>query len=290
MLITKFDLYRTEWLDLVFTNRNKNYGAYELRQTYASTLLKSMGIGFFGVGAALAIVLYAARPAIEQAVSIVEPKDKETPVNITKIKPPVKVEPPVEITTPAAAPVTPAAAAPRVKTNAIPTEVVADDLPTVDPPKISELTAAIGPQNQDGITGVENLSGANGTGDATAKGMGTGMGEGAGTDNGVYNFNAIEVLPEPVGGAQAWSKFLQKHLRYPAVAEREGLNGRVLISFIVEKDGKLTDFKVDRGAGFGFDEEALRVLKMAPAWRPGIQNGRPVRVKYTIPINFRAPE
>lgn len=71
------------------------------------------------------------------------------------------------------------------------------------------------------------------------------------------------------------------------MAADEHVQGRVWLSFIIEKDGKLSNIKVDRGIGFGTEEEALRVLKMAPAWRPGIQNGQPVRVKYNIPINFQ---
>lgn len=152
------------------------------------------------------------------------------------------------------------------------------------------LPALSGSTQIDGPVGGDNTAAGTGT-DLTGTGIETGTGDGGGgTGNGVYDFNAIEVLPEPVGGKEAWSKFLQKNLRYPGAAEREGMNGRVFLSFIIEKDGRLTDIKVERGAGFGFDEEALRVLKMAPAWKPGIQNGRPVRVKYTIPINFRAPE
>ena len=97
-------------------------------------------------------------------------------------------------------------------------------------------------------------------------------------------------MPEPVGGAAAWNKFLSKNLRFPAVAQEEGVGGRVYLSFIIEKDGSLSNITVDKAAGHGFDEEALRVLKLAKAWKPGMQNGQPVRVKYSIPISFQAPD
>jgi len=97
-------------------------------------------------------------------------------------------------------------------------------------------------------------------------------------------------MPAPIGGMDAWSKFLNKNLRFPYEAQQDGVSGKVFLSFIIEKDGHLSDISVVRAAGHGFDEEALRVLKLAKAWKPGIQNGQPVRVKYTIPINFQAPE
>jgi protein TonB len=93
-------------------------------------------------------------------------------------------------------------------------------------------------------------------------------------------------MPEPIGGAAAWSKFLMKNMKYPDMAVDQHISGAVWVSFIVEADGKLSNFKILRGAGYGMDEEALRVLKMAPAWKPGIQNGQPVRVSYNIPIRF----
>jgi len=65
------------------------------------------------------------------------------------------------------------------------------------------------------------------------------------------------------------------------------IQGKVWVSFIIEADGKLSNFKIERGVGYGLDEEALRVLKLAPAWKPGIQNGHAVRVQYNIPINFQ---
>jgi protein TonB len=93
-------------------------------------------------------------------------------------------------------------------------------------------------------------------------------------------------MPEPYGGAAGWTKFLQKNLKYPPEASEKGIGGRVSVSFVIEKDGHLSSIMINRGAGFGMDEEALRVLKLCRAWKPGVQNGQPVRVRYIIPINF----
>jgi protein TonB len=79
---------------------------------------------------------------------------------------------------------------------------------------------------------------------------------------------------------------LQKNIRYPAIARENSTQGKVIISFVCEKDGSLTDVKVARGIGDGCDEEAMRVIKASPHWTPGVQNGRKVRVAYNVPISF----
>ena len=99
-------------------------------------------------------------------------------------------------------------------------------------------------------------------------------------------FTAVEQEPEFPGGLTTFSKFLSQNIVYPKDASLQGIHGRVMISFVVEMDGSLSDIKVVRGIGGGCDEEALRVMKMCPKWRPGIQNGHTVRVAYTVPIAF----
>ena len=99
-------------------------------------------------------------------------------------------------------------------------------------------------------------------------------------------FTSVEQVPGFPGGLQAFYTFLGKNIRYPATARKNKTQGRVIISFIVEKDGSITNVKIVRGIGDGCDEEAARVLNISPKWSPGIQNGKPVRVAYTVPIAF----
>jgi len=99
-------------------------------------------------------------------------------------------------------------------------------------------------------------------------------------------FTAVEQVPEFPGGLSAFEEFLSKNIRYPQEARDKNVQGRVIISFIVEDDGTLTNFKVSRSVGSGTDEEAVRVLAMSPKWSPGLQNGHKVRVAYSVPINF----
>ncbi|WP_114941111.1 M56 family metallopeptidase [Mucilaginibacter endophyticus] len=99
-------------------------------------------------------------------------------------------------------------------------------------------------------------------------------------------FTAVEQVPEFKGGINAFGKFLATNIRYPKDAREKNIQGRVVATFVVEKDGSLSDFKVLRGIGYGCDEEAIRVLKLSPEWKPGTQNGRAVRVQYSVPISF----
>jgi protein TonB len=273
MLITKFDLYKAEWLDLVFDHRNKNYGAYELRQNYGRTMAKSMGIAFAAVALlSVATIVFKAKP---------KPLDRSTIIEVTLNpsipKPPVEAKPKQPDPPAAAQPQKPAA---PVETKTFTNPHIVPTNPPTDPPTIDELKNV--------AIGTEDVKGTTGTGNVVTPVEGTPGGAGK-SDETVYNANGggLEFMPEPVGGAASWAKFLQKNLRFPAVAQEQGVSGRVFLSFIIEKDGSLSNIKVDRGAGYGFDEEALRVLKLAKAWKPGVQNGQNVRVKYNIPINFQ---
>jgi TonB family protein len=103
----------------------------------------------------------------------------------------------------------------------------------------------------------------------------------------LYDLGNVELAPEYQGGQKALSKFLGSRLRYPVRARENKVQGKVYIGFIVEKNGSLSDFKVVRGIGGGCDEEAIRVLKLSPIWKPGYANGKPVRTSYTLPITFQ---
>ena len=110
---------------------------------------------------------------------------------------------------------------------------------------------------------------------------------GSGSVNNEPIFTNVEVLPGFSGGLNAFGKFLAANLRYPAIARENNIQGRVFLSFVVEKDGGLSNIKVARGIGGGCDEEAVRVIAISPKWNPGMQNGKAVRVSYTVPVFFQ---
>jgi periplasmic protein TonB len=268
MLISKFDLYKTEWLELVFDNRNKAYGAYELRQHNSRTMLTAMGIAIVGISVPLIIIGALFKPVAVPIPLLI----RVIPVNNFVIEHPAIAQPHQPRTHVSPPPVSTAPITMR-----IPVPVAIVPPATIQPTTHADLDPGV-------ITGPTS----------TTINGGTVPGGGSGTSGATDNPGnepvstvGLQRMPEPYGGAGAWGKFLGKNLKYPEMAVDQHMQGKVWVSFIVEKDGRLSNIVVDRGAGYGMDEEALRVLKMSPAWKPGIQNGQPVRVRFNIPINFQ---
>lgn len=269
MFGSKIDLFKKEWLDVVFAKKNKNYGAYELRQTSAANTTKSLLIA-----SAIYILLFLA-PKIYALISGVLPEpppEKVTEVIMQDpppINPEVKTPPPVE---------PPPAREDQVK---FPPPIVKPDNEVRDeePPKLEELKVA-----SPGQKTVE--------GDPTADIVQiVTAGEGPKQavvveDTQVYNFQSMENPPQYPGGMDKFYKAIGDALRYPQLAADNNIQGSVLVSFTIEKDGSLTEPSVTRKLGYGLDEEAIRVLRLSKRWNPGMQNGKPVRVKYNIPIKF----
>jgi len=267
MLISKFDLYKTEWLELVFDNRNKAYGAYELRQHNSRTMLTAMGIAIVGISVPLIIIGSLVKPVIT-ALPLVH----IIPISTIVVEHPHLAQP----------------HQPRSHVSPPPAQTSPANTPRLYVPVATPPPAVVQPTKADPDPGVIAGPPSNTIDAATTPGGGGGLpGTTTAPGNDPVPFSSLERMPEPYGGAGAWSKFLNKNLKYPEMAVDQHMQGKVWVSFIVEKDGRLSNIVVNRGAGYGMDEEALRVLKMAPAWKPGIQNGQPVRVRYNIPINFQ---
>jgi len=268
MLISKFDLYNPEWLELVFDDRNKDYGAYDLRHHYAGNVVRAMGITFLAIG------LLCGASIVFRGT----PRDTMIPVDLHQVIPVLPtVVPPVKHPDPVKPLRSDPPAQPITTTRDVPPVVVPD--PIAEKPVINtDVKGAIG---QVDVKGTAN------TGNVLPVDPNAGNGTTQAVDDGVHTLLGLDVMPEPVGGDKAWAKFLNKNLRFPYAAQEDGVSGKVILSFIIEKDGTLSNIVVDRAAGHGFDEEALRVLKLAKAWKPGMQNGQAVRVKYEIPINFQ---
>jgi protein TonB len=276
MLFSKFDVNRIEWLDLVFENRNQSYGAYVLRKESGNYLTKALLIAaFFFISTTVLLSTSFWRNKQDLTVSSAIDKPDEKVYEIEMIKEAKKPEPLVEAAT--------KTLVEDFKQIEYTTpNVVADNLVTTEPPTMEALaTAVIGTQTIEGTIG--NVINAPNTNTSTS---GTGNGEGVDSDV-VLNSGTVEQLPEFPGGMAAWNKFLSKNLRYPPIAQENVVMGRVTVSFVVEKNGEISAIKVLKGIGAGCDEEAIRVIKKSPMWKPGFQNGRAVRVSYVIPIVFQ---
>ena len=100
-------------------------------------------------------------------------------------------------------------------------------------------------------------------------------------------FQIVEEMPEYPGGEKKLLEYGGKSVKYPQIARESGIQGRVFVNFVIEPDGSVSNVKVLRGIGGGCDEEAMRVIKSMPKWKPGKQRGKAVRVTYTLPVNFK---
>ena len=107
-------------------------------------------------------------------------------------------------------------------------------------------------------------------------------------NNGI--FQVVEQLPEFPGGMAELMKYLQKNLRYPQICKEQGVQGRVIVQFVVNMDSTITDVNVIKSVNPHLDEEAVRVVSSMPKWVPGRQYGKPVRVRFTLPVTFRLPK
>jgi protein TonB len=261
----KLDLLKRQWIDIVFDGRNKAYGAYELRKENPKTTLRSLIIGAIIFGLAVSAPLI---------ISLIpEGKDDTTlDQKIVTIKMPPKEEKPKDLPPPPPPP-------PKqdqvkfVKPVVAKTEEI-----TEEPPKVEEI--------KDKKLGDETIKG-DPDAELTVEPVGNGPSQVVEEDNNIYNTAGIEVKPDFPGGLDKFYKFIGKNFQTP---EEEGLSGKIFVTFVVEKDGSLTDIKVLRDIGYGTGKEALRVLKSCPRWNPGEQNGKKVRVLYSLPITIQSAE
>lgn len=261
----KLDLFTRKWIDIVFEGRNKAYGAYQLRQESPKTTIRSFLIG------ALIFVLAVAAPLIADLIPDMSNKDEALDKKIVTVKLPPKEEQPKDLPPPPPPP-------PKVDQVKFVKPVVAKTEEVVEePPKVEEIKdKKLGDET---IKGDENAP-------LTVEPVGNGPSV-VEEDNTIYNTAGIEVKPDFPGGLEKFYKYVGKNFQVP---EEEGLKGKVFVTFVVEKDGSLTDIKVLRDIGYGTGKEAIRVLKSCPRWNPGEQNGKKVRVLYSLPISIQSAE
>ncbi len=272
--MSKIDLIDNNWVELVFEGKNKTYGAYQDRVRTGARNVKAMIIVFI----TLAIIIAAgyAKVAIENAM----PKKVtvETDVELSKLaqkkeakverKEPVKIELEQKVVEKVKSSVK--FTAPEIKKDE--DVVPEDELKSQD--DLAKTNTAIGSFDVKGNDEAEGEV-------LKAK-------EVIAEEKVVEQvFDVVEQMPQFPGGDAALFEYLSKNIKYPTIAEENGVQGRVIVTFVVEKDGSITDVKVVRSVDPSLDREASRVVKGMPHWIPGKQNGQAVRVKYTVPVTFR---
>jgi protein TonB len=264
----KLDIIKNQWLDIVFEGRNKIYGAYELRKSNGKTTVRALIIG------SIIFSFAVAAPLIASLLPDSSDDDANNDIKIATVKLPPKKE---EVKPNEPPPPPPPPKVDQVK-FVKPVVAKANEV-TEDPPKIEEL--------KDKKVGSETIKGDPDAVLTVDEPVGTGTAAVVEEDNQVYNTAGIEVKPDFPGGIDKFYKFVGNNYKTP---EEEGLKGKVYVTFVVEKDGSLTDIKVLRDIGYGTGAEAIRVLKKCPRWTPGEQNGKKVRVLYSLPITIQSAE
>jgi protein TonB len=258
-----------DFLDILFEGKNKEYGAYSLRREYDrrvrnATIIMLIFFALLSIG----VVAYT----IFNKEELMHPKKPVADINLENVDlkneppppppPPPPPQPPklmstIQYTTPVVVKneVKPEEQPPdmdQIKNQAISTKTLAGDVNGVDPNLVqSGGVVAAAPTNQ------------------------------------IYR--SVEQMPEFPGGEEALGLYLSNHIRYPAIARENGIQGTVFLQFVVNKDGSITDVKVlnNPAIGGGCEDEAMRVVKNMPKWRPGRQNGQSVPVYYNLPVRFR---
>jgi len=276
--MSMLDLRTASFNDIIFEGRNKQYGAYVLRQLYERHLARALAIGI-----SLSLLLISS-PLIKAwlfppMIVAVDPMVVPLIPEVVLITPPIDPVKPAGGAARAADPIVrpPAKAVPRVVPDSQVKPELKPEAPIVEP--VQPIVDAI----PGGVIG-----GKGHTEFGTIDGSGNSKDSGRIKDAGPAPvFLSAEVMPEFAGGQAALQRYMQKNLRYPPLALRNNIDGRVYISFTVQADGSIADVQVLKGLGFGTDEEAARVVKNMPAWTPGKQNKHPVAVRYTMPITFR---
>lgn len=254
----KLDLLKKEWLEVVFEGRNKLYGAYNLRKNNGKTTVRSFLIGG---------VIFTFLVSIPVLANLIPDSEDEVVLDqkITTVKLPPK-EIPKDLPPPPPPP-------PKVDQVKFVKPVVAKaEEVTEEPPKVEEI--------KEKKIGAETIKG-DPDAPLTVEPVSTGPSKVVEEDNSIYNSAGIEVKPEFPGGMSKFLNFIRNNYTAP---DEEGLKGRVIVSFVVEKDGSLTDIKVLKDIGYGTGAEAIRVLKKCPRWTPAEQNGKKVRCSYQLPI------
>jgi protein TonB len=265
--------------DIIFEGRNKEYGAYVLRRKYDRQLLLS------ALGGTILLLLIVFYPVIAGRLKALLAETEKDDLELKEVT--LAEVPPLDPdAVPPPPPPPPAAPPPKATIKFVPPvvkkdEEVQEEPEEVIPPDIPD-DVAISTKTQEGekVTGLEEV-----VEEAPPVEI---VEEKPKEDvNKVYTF--VEQQPEYPEGTAALLKWINSQLKYPAIARENGIEGTVYVEFVVEKTGAITDVLVKRGVPGGamLDEEATRVIKQMPAWKPGRQNGNPVRVRFTLPVKFK---
>lgn len=275
--MSKIDLISSDWVDLVFEGRNKAYGAYRLRKsTTKRNILAMVAVVILLVVAFIILTVknfvdeQRAKVAMTQVAELTNYKQPEKKAEVKQKKVEVEPERVVE----------------RVKSSIKFTAPVIKKDDEVKPDEeLKTQDELMSTKTAIGTFDVKGNDDANGEVLKAKEVIAEPEPPKHEEENKV--FDIVEQQPLFPGGHAALMKYLSENTKYPVVAQENGVQGRVTVQFVVEKDGSISDVHVLRGVDPSLDKEAVRVVKSMPRWTPGKQNGITVRVNYRVPVLFR---
>lgn len=269
----KIDINSREWIDLVFAGKNHDYGAYELRIHSNRRLLRAFLIAvtlFLTAISAPLLVRYVMRQQRDADLSV-------RSLSSIRLDHPKKSEQPI---------VSPAVAPPpalRSSIRFVPPVVKPDE-------EVAEAEDTFMTQQQalssKAAIGVVNYRGSDDVNAPIARSEDDVDWVGQTVSDSDEPFVIVEQMPEFPGGEKELIRFLSSNIHYPVIALENGIQGRVICEFVVNRSGDISNARVVKGVDPSLDAEALRLVNHMPAWKPGKQHGVPVRVRYTLPILF----
>jgi periplasmic protein TonB len=273
------EILKADLDDIVFAGRNQEYGAYVLRKKYSKHVVRA------AIGATVVLLLLVFYPLIASSLQSLLKSNKDDELLMKEVT--LAEPPPLDPNTPPPPPPPPPQAPPPTATIKFVPPIVKKDEEVLEepedviPPDIPD-TVAIATKTQEG----EKYDGVAEVVEEPAPPV-EAVEAPAEDVNKVYTF--VEQQPEYPEGTAALMKWIASNLTYPAIARENGIEGTVYVGFVVEKTGAITDVTVKRGVVGGkvLDDEAVRVVKQMPKWKPGKQNGREVRVLFTLPVKFK---
>lgn len=259
------DLFSEEWCDLVFDQRYREYGGYELRTNSSKRHFKALLI------AGMLFVLVVVAPFL---VKQILPKKVERDTKVRMLTN-IRLDPPKEDEILKEVPLPPEPLRNTIKFT-LP-EIKPDEQVAEEPPpsqkELAEMKAAIG-----------NTAFDKGTDDVAAPPANSENAKIAGDSN--VPLTHVDQMPQFPGGEREMMRFIKNNLRYPLAAQENNIQGTVILNFVVNREGKIINLKVLKGIGFGCDEESIKVMEKMPLWSPGKQGGQTVLVSFTMPIRF----
>jgi len=260
-------------LDIVFANRNRAYGAYQLRRAYPRYLIRALALG---------ILLGVALPHILSAIQAMTPALAFNEV-VIEIGPPPDIAPTPPTPPPPLVPTPPPP--PRSINRFVPPAVLKDDeAEEKDRKSIDDLV------KDDKDLGTKNVEVAEESApviDPNPEGLKVIEEPVRPKEEETYDIFSLNKPPTFPGGERELLKFLSENIKYPALARENNLQGNVALSFVIAKDGTVTDVQVLKDIGGGCGKEAIRVVSSMPKWSPGEASGYPVKVRYTLPVRFQ---